>query len=1000
MFLHCATNPSFSSKLNTAGCNEDDRTFLFGILSERTILYNYSSSIDCCNWPGISCSNLTGRIISLDLSLLMKSNFHGADLFIPEPSLPSLDELASLQLDLDVVYFSKGFPSFIRSFPNLRHLYLFSYEEPGMVIFQGLGNLTKLETLEVTLYNTMGVVIQKELGNHTRLETLEVPLYNTMYTSTLSMLSRLCSLKRLVLNSVILSKATDWLHVVSNLPHLEHLDLSGCSLPNVIRHSQLNVNSSKSLAYLDLSHNNLESLSSWSWIFNHSSLISLLISDNQLVGSIPNRFGEMLSLSHLDLSNNRLEGRLPNSLGGLCRLRSLDVSGNHRLQGDLMSIFWSLSCANESLTTLSMHKNLFSGSLPDFTVFSSLSKLRLHSNRLNGSLPSYFTRSSSLAIFDVHNNQLTGPIPDLSVFRLLKVLQLRNNKLNGNVHPGLGQLAMLRHLDISSNSLIGDLGVSHLANLSSLRYFDISFNSLTLNVNSSWVPPFHLETIGLASCGLAYQFPEWLRTQTKYSRLDLSNTGLSDTIPFWFWNISSGATYIILSHNRLHGKLPTYFPFVFDMNPFIDMSSNFLEGTIPPFFSNAIYLNLSRNSFSGPVSFLCPSSSKLSIDLSHNNLSGELPDCSPEFASMSVLDLSNNSFSGQLPSSLANLSYLKSLHLRNNKFSGKLPLSLCNLTFLSYLDLGDNLFSGEIPGCLGHTLKKLVVLSLRNNSLSGSIPPQLCHPSIQILDLSMNNISGVIPKCLCKLQAMTQKKSLPVVMEDFNGTFSTIGATPYKDYVSLVLKGYLYNDANHLELVKSLNLSGNSLRGSIPGEISCLTGLISLNFSGNSLTGSITSKIGSLKSLESLDFSNNHLSGAIPSTIADLNFLGTLSLANNYFSGRIPTGTQIQGFNASAFAGNPGLCGEPLPNKCPGDGDGKGYSINEDDQNPKDYAFDLGLYISVVLGFITGFWVFCGVLVLKRSWRVAYFRAWIHAYDKLYVLVTLMLVRIRRRYLA
>ncbi|XP_074318009.1 receptor-like protein EIX2 [Silene latifolia] len=558
---------------------------------------------------------------------------------------------------------------------------------------------------------------------------------------------------------------------------------------------------------------------------------------------------------------------------------------------------------------------------------------------------------------------------------------------------------MLGHLDISSNSLKGDLGISHLANLSSLRYFDISFNSLTLNVASSWVPPFHLDTIALASCGLGSRFPGWLQTQTNYSKLDLSNTGIKDTIPFWFWNLSSAATFIILSHNRLHGKLPTDFPIVLDMNPAIDLSFNFLEGTIPSFFSNALYLNLSRNNFSGHVSFLCKNPLGLAIDLSHNNLSGELPECWSVLSFISVFDLSNNSFSGQLPSSLANLSYLQSLHLRNNKFSGKLPLSLCNLTFLLYLDLGDNLFSGEIPGCLGHALKNLVVLSLRNNSISGSIPPQLCHPSIQILDLSMNNISGVIPKCLCKLQAMTQKKSLPIVMNDTNRTFSTIGV-PHKDYISLVLKGYLYNDANHLELVKSLDLSGNNLRGSIPGEISCLTGLISLNFSGNNLSGSITSKIGRLKSLESLDLSNNHLSGAIPSTISDLNFLGTLSLVNNNFSGRIPTGTQIQGFNASAFAGNPGLCGEPLPNKCPGNGDRKGSSINKDDQNPRDNAFDLGLYISVALGFITGFWAFCGVLVLKRSWRIAYFRVWIHVYDKLYVLVTLMLVRIRRRYLA
>ncbi|XP_074318010.1 receptor-like protein EIX2 [Silene latifolia] len=590
---------------------------------------------------------------------------------------------------------------------------------------------------------------------------------------------------------------------------------------------------------------------------------------------------------------------------------------------------------------------------------------------------------------------------DANHLELVKSLDLSGNNLSGSITSKIGSLKSLESLDFSNNHLSGAIP-STIADLNFLGTLSLANNNFSeefrQNSDSSWVPPFHLDTIGLASCGLGSRFPGWLRTQTNYSMLDLSNTGISDTIPFWFWNLSSTATFIILSHNRLHGELPTDFPFVFDMFPAIDLSCNFLEGTIPSFFSKAEYLNLSRNGFSGPVSFLCQPSFQFDIDLSHNNLSGELPDCwSEAVGRISVLDLSNNSFSGQLPSSLAKLSYLQSLHLGHNKFSGKLPLSLCKLTLLSFLDLGDNLFSGEIPRCLGRMLNNLTVLSLRHNSISGSIPPEICHPSIQILDLSMNNISGVIPQCLCMLQAMTQKKSLLIVRYDSIGTFSTIRA-PYKDYISLVLKGYLYNDANHLELVKSLDLSGNNLRGSIPGEISCLTGLISLNFSGNNLTGSVTSKIGSLKSLESLDLSNNHLSGNIPSTISDLNFLGTLSLANNNFSGSIPAGTQIQGFNASAFAGNPWLCGEPLPNKCPGDGDGKGSSINEIDKKRKDHAFDLGLCISIALGFITGFWAFCGVLVLKRSWRVAYFRAWIHGYDKLYVLVALMLVRIRRRH--
>ncbi|GKV30350.1 hypothetical protein SLEP1_g39167 [Rubroshorea leprosula] len=45
--------------------------------------------------------------------------------------------------------------------------------------------------------------------------------------------------------------------------------------------------------------------------------------------------------------------------------------------------------------------------------------------------------------------------------------------------------------------------------------------------------------------------------------------------------------------------------------------------------------------------------------------------------------------------------------------------------------------------------------------------------------------------------------------------------------------------------------------------------------------------------------------------------LGVLDLPYNNFSGGIPSGTQIDTFNASAFAGNSPLCGHPLTPTCP-----------------------------------------------------------------------------------
>jgi hypothetical protein len=55
-------------------------------------------------------------------------------------------------------------------------------------------------------------------------------------------------------------------------------------------------------------------------------------------------------------------------------------------------------------------------------------------------------------------------------------------------------------------------------------------------------------------------------------------------------------------------------------------------------------------------------------------------------------------------------------------------------------------------------------------------------------------------------------------------------------------------------------------------------------------------------------------------------------------------------------------------------GNGEQERKYEDSANGDDDKTErLGLYASIAVGFITGFWVVCGSLMLKRSWRNAYF---------------------------
>lgn len=223
----------------------------------------------------------------------------------------------------------------------------------------------------------------------------------------------------------------------------------------------------------------------------------------------------------------------------------------------------------------------------------------------------------------------------------------------------------------------------------------------------------------------------------------------------------------------------------------------------------------------------------------------------------------------------------------------------------------------------GSHLQNLVILSLRSNQFSRSLSSNLCYLSfLQILDFSHNKISGAVLKCLHKLITMAEKESSnSIIVHEFNVAEynSWRSMMEYLDYVLFVWKGTGSEYKNILGLVKIIDLSSNKLSGKIPERVASLIGLISLNLSRNCINGPIPASIGQLTLLNSLDLSHNQLTGKIPEGVSQLGSLGVLDLSNNNLSGKIPSNTQLQSFNASAFKGNPNLCGMPFPNKCPGE---------------------------------------------------------------------------------
>ncbi|CAL9206625.1 unnamed protein product, partial [Musa hybrid cultivar] len=95
-----------------------------------------------------------------------------------------------------------------------------------------------------------------------------------------------------------------------------------------------------------------------------------------------------------------------------------------------------------------------------------------------------------------------------------------------------------------------------------------------------------------------------------------------------------------------------------------------------------------------------------------------------ELVYLEVLELSGNNITGNIPGELGNLSRLTSLKLQNNRFTGEIPASLGRLPKLKFMDLSENHLNGKIPDSLS-SLGSLTDINLAYNKLTGGVPKQL-----------------------------------------------------------------------------------------------------------------------------------------------------------------------------------------------------------------------------------------------------------------------------------
>jgi len=138
------------------------------------------------------------------------------------------------------------------------------------------------------------------------------------------------------------------------------------------------------------------------------------------------------------------------------------------------------------------------------------------------------------------------------------------------------------------------------------------------------------------------------------------------TMP-WFWNKLQTIYVLRMAHNNLIGTIPNM-QFKLLYRPSIDLNSNKFGGKVPLFLLQASVLLLSSNNFSDLSSFLCgnvKAANLATLDLSYNQIKGQLPDCWKSVDQLLFLDLSSNKLTGKIPISMGTLVKLIDLRFLN-----------------------------------------------------------------------------------------------------------------------------------------------------------------------------------------------------------------------------------------------------------------------------------------------------------------------------------------------